>query len=155
MCRTSNFVAVEEPAVAVVMFSVLALVGFITARRLRPDLQRLATIFARTCLIIVDMSFWIGSLWGSETPIGHVPGWTFSTLWAIGLVGTLLWGAFTGQLFVVNAAASFGAIHFYTQWFEIFGADPFSLFAGGVIGLALALTVPKYNRYLRRIHSIS
>jgi hypothetical protein len=151
--HAAYFVAIEEPAVTVVVFSLLALAGLAVSFRLSADYERLAIIFARTCLILVNMAFWIGSLWGSGSPMGEMPDWVFSLVWAAGLIAILIWGAREGRLFVVNAAISFGSIHFYTQWFEFFGARPMPLFIGGVIGVALAYAVPRYNRYLKAKHA--
>lgn len=151
--HAAYFVAIEEPAVTVLVFSVLALLGLAVSFRLSADYERLAIIFARTCLILVNMAFWVGSLWGSDSPMGQIPDWVFSLVWAAGLVAILIWGAHEGRLFVVNAAISFGSIHFYTQWFEFFGAEPLPLFIGGVIGVALAYAVPRFNRYLKAQHA--
>jgi hypothetical protein len=40
----------------------------------------------------------------------------------------------------------FGAIHFYTQWFERLGADPLSVVAGGLLLLAFATAAWKLNQ---------
>jgi len=47
---------------------------------------------------------------------------------------------------VLNLAAVFGAIHFYTQWFEKLGATPFTVLVAGVTTLALAVGIWKYNQ---------
>lgn len=151
--HATYIVAIQEPASTVVVFSLLALTGLLLSSRLIPDYERLAIIFSRTCLILVNLGFWVGSLWGSASPIGTVPDWVFSIVWAIGLLSTLVWGAKVGRLFVVNAAVSFGTIHFYTQWFEFLGANPLSLFIGGVAAVGLAYVVPRYNRFLKQQHA--
>lgn len=148
--HASYTVVIEEPAVTVLVFSLLAIASLLLSRKLSADYERLALIFSRTCLILVNMGFWVGSLWGSASPMGKIPNWGFSIAWAAGLLITLAWGAKVGRLFVVNAAISFGTIHFYTQWFEYFGAKPFALFAGGLIAAGLAFAVPRYNRYLKQ-----
>jgi iron complex transport system permease protein len=40
----------------------------------------------------------------------------------------------------------FGAIHFYTQWFEKLGATPLSVLVGGVVLLLAALALRRFNR---------
>ena len=40
---------------------------------------------------------------------------------------------------MVNIAAVFGGIHFYTQWFSILGANAISVLLAGVILIAIAL----------------
>ena len=42
---------------------------------------------------------------------------------------------------MVNLAAVFGGIHFYTQWFAILGANALSVLLGGVLMLAFALAL--------------
>ena len=69
---------------------------------------------------------------------------------AVLLVGVGLWGVLSNRRWVVNAAAVFGAIHFYTQWFEYLGANPFSVLGGGILligfGLALRWFNVKFNK---------
>lgn len=143
-------VVIKEPAVTVFVFSLLAIASLLLSKKLSAEYERLALIFSRTCLILVNMGFWVGSLWGSASPLGKIPDWGFSIAWAVCLLITLVWGAKAGRLFVVNVAISFGTIHLYTQWFAYFGADPFSLFASGLIAAGLAIAVPRYNRYLKQ-----
>ncbi len=47
---------------------------------------------------------------------------------------------------MLNLAAVFGAIHFYTQWFEKLGATPLSVLVAGMTTLALAIGIWKYNQ---------
>jgi hypothetical protein len=42
----------------------------------------------------------------------------------------------------------FGAIHFYTQWFETLGANPATVFTAGLLMLAFAFGMWRFNRYL-------
>ena len=43
----------------------------------------------------------------------------------------------------------FGSIHFYTQWFETLGAQPESLFLGGVIAVGIAILFKRFNNNLK------
>jgi len=47
---------------------------------------------------------------------------------------------------LVNIAAAFGAIHFYTQWFERLGATPLSVLLGGVLMLLVAYALWMFNK---------
>ena len=47
---------------------------------------------------------------------------------------------------MLNIIAVFGAIHFYTQWFERLGVQPGSVFVGGCVMLAFALGLWKFNQ---------
>ena len=49
----------------------------------------------------------------------------FTVGWAIALLGVGLWGMGANRRWVVNVAAVFGAIHFYTQWFDRLGPPPY------------------------------
>lgn len=146
--HASYYVAITEPALTVALFSVLGGIGLWLSRVGLPSAdERLVVIFARTCLFVVNMGFWVGSLWGS--PYGHgekIPDYVFAVAWALALVGVGAWGANEGRRFVVNLAATFGAIHFYTQWFERLGASPFSLMAGGLVALGILYGLRSYNR---------
>ncbi|MBT3327488.1 MAG: hypothetical protein HN396_14735 [Gemmatimonadales bacterium] len=146
--HASYWVVIEEPAVTTVVFSVLAMAGLFVSLRVGSELERLAIIFSRTCLIFVNLAFWVGSLWGSSSPIGGVPKAAFAVLWAIGLVVTMIWAARVGRLWVVNAAITFGVIHFYTQYFEYLGATPGSLLFSGLSVLGLIAAVRRYRRGL-------
>jgi hypothetical protein len=144
--HAAYFVSIREPALTVLIFSALAIGALKLSTALEYDDQRLALIFARTSLIIVNMGFWIGSLWGSDLgPNLKVSRDVFSLLWAMGLFAVGYWGAKEGRRFVVNTAAVFGSIHFYTQWFERLGASPGSLLVAGLIALAIVYGIRRYN----------
>jgi hypothetical protein len=45
----------------------------------------------------------------------------------------------------VNLASVFGAIHFYTQWFERLGAQPLAIILAGLITVVIAVLLWRYN----------
>lgn len=143
----SYFVSIREPALTVIFFSFLAIGAVLLSKKLQFEDQRLLLIFSRTSLILVNMGFWVGSLWGSklgsEIEISYN---IFSIIWAVGLLAVGFWGAREGRRFVVNTTAVFGCIHLYTQWFERFGASPGSLLIAGVAALAIIYGFRTYNR---------
>ena len=57
-----------------------------------------------------------------------------------------IWATRAGRRWVVNVAAVFGAIHFYTQWFDKLGPTPISFLLGGLLMLAFALGLWTFNR---------
>lgn len=147
------------------MFSALALVLYLVSLRVQADYERIATIAARTCLILVNFGFWIGSLWGDRLRLWRyltqndvmggpsftakgavIPDYVFAIVWALALIGVGVWGAKSGRRWVVNLAAIFGAIHFYTQWFERLGANAITVLLGGVILIAVAFALRAFNR---------
>jgi iron complex transport system permease protein len=118
---------------------------------------------------MVNFGFWIGSLWGdrlvllrsmlAKAPSGEgidleavrpvIPDWAFSIGWAAALLAVGAWAVRANRRWAVNVVAVFGAIHFYTQWFERLGASPVSVLLGGLLMLAFALTLWRFNQRAR------
>ena len=61
--------------------------------------------------------------------------------WAIVIIAVGAWAARTNRRWVVTTAAVFGAIEFYTQWFEWLGAEPWAIIIGGLTVVAFAIVV--------------
>jgi iron complex transport system permease protein len=148
--HATYFLGVEEPTLTIVVFGILALACYSVSRILPSAFERLALQAARTSLLLVNFGFWIGSLWGdaSENLGTRLPDGVFGLLWAVGLVAVGIWGARQNRRWVVNCAAIFGAIHFYTQWFERLGANPFTVLLAGMMALAFAIGLWRFNRSL-------
>ncbi len=156
--------SVQEPAVTIVLFSGLAMVAYLVSQRVKADYERLAITAARTSVFLVNLGFWIGSLWGDrlillrrigpDAPPSSanwrqavvIPEHAFTIVWAVALLAIGVWGAKENRRWVVNIAAVFGGIHFYTQWFSILGADALSVLGGGVLILVIAMALYKYNK---------
>ena len=155
--------AIYEPAVTVVLFSAMALITFHFSQRLATDYERLALVAARTSVFMVNFGFWIGSLWGDnlrlprsllhddpallhDTGPDIIPPAVFSIGWAIALLGVGLWAMQANRRWVVNVAAVFGAIHFYTQWFDKLGPGPLSFLLGGLLMLGFAFALWGFNK---------
>lgn len=156
--------AIYEPAVTVVLFSTLALATYYVSKRLAADYERLALVAARTSVFMVNFGFWIGSLWGDnlrllrsllnndpnlllhDTGPDIIPPVAFSAAWAIALLAVGLWAMHANRRWVVNVAAVFGAIHFYTQWFDKLGPQPLSFLLGGVLMLVFAFALWGFNK---------
>ena len=158
---------IYEPAVTVVLFSLVALAAYLISKRLAADYERLALTAARTSVFLVNFGFWIGSLWGDRLLLFRslsgeavkgaarsaytvvIPDWVFGAIWAMALIGVGVWGAMVNRRWVVNVAAVFAAIHFYTQWFERLGATPLAILLGGLILLGVAIGLWSFNRRAR------
>ncbi len=153
--------SIMEPLLTIVLFSALALGAYLASRNLAADYERLAIAASRTSLILVNFGFWIGSLWGDSLLLLRalngadlstlmrsvvIPAWAFSLAWALALIAVGVWGVSANRRWVVNLAAIFGAIHFYTQWFERLGANPLSILLGGLLMLGFALGLWAFNR---------
>jgi hypothetical protein len=143
------------------LFSVLTLVAFEASKRLSAAYERVALAAARMSIVLVNCGFWIGSLWGDPFFLFHgrkvppatlsgikivIPADAFSIGWAAVLIAALIWAARSGRPWLLNAAAVFAAIHFYTQWFEKLGATPLSVLVGGVALLLAAVALRRFNR---------
>ncbi len=139
--------SVPEPAISVGVFSALALLLFIISKRVPAEYERVAIIGSRTAVLIVNIAFLVGSLWG-DTRAG-LSDMVFIVGWAVAIVGTGAWAAWANRRWVVNVAAVFGAIHFYTQWFERLGATPFSVLLAGLLMLAFGFGLWTLNQRWR------
>ena len=148
------------------LFSALATFAYWGSLRLKADYERLAIMVARTSILLVNFGFWVGSLWGDplfllrgfkdHNPIEMmsnivIPAYVFSIGWAVVLIGAAMWAVTVNRRWLVNIAAAFGAIHFYTQWFERLGATPVSVLLGGVLMLAIAYGLWTFNKHMRAI----
>jgi hypothetical protein len=153
--------AIFEPTLTIVLFSALALAAYMVSPRLPADYERIALMAARTAVVLVNFGFWIGSLWGDPLMLLRgmdgkdpsllfdsivIPDWVFSIGWAAALIAAGVWAARANRRWLVNTAAAFGAIHFYTQWFDRLGATPASVLLGGVVMLGIALALWMFNR---------
>ena len=155
--------SIEQPTLTILVFSIIALLAYMASLRLAPDFERLALIGARTAVFYVNFGFWIGSLWGDPltwlraTPLGSgpadalppafVPPSAFALGWAVALLAAGLWAARVNRRWLVNLVAVFGAIHFYTQWFERLNATPLSIMLAGLATLGIAAGLWMWNQH--------
>ena len=116
--------------------------------------------------VLVNFGFWIGSLWGDYPGEAwaqgedyrlwsnregwrvahlHVPEIAFIVGWAILIIAVGVWAARTNRRWVVTTAAVFGAIEFYTQWFERLGAEPWAIIVAGLTIVGFAIVLWRYN----------
>ena len=172
--HASYMLIVREATITIAIFALLAWGTLFLSKRLPAAYERLALIYSRMSLILVNFGFWVGSLWGDypgeswiHSQIYENPGtfwdsyqqleaWresalfisdaVFAGLWALGLIAVGAWGVKRNRRFVVNTAAVFGSILLYTQWFERLGATPVTVIFGGVVAVGMALGLRKYNR---------
>jgi hypothetical protein len=146
---------IDEPTLTIVTFSAVALALYYVSRIERAQLSHVAIIGARTAIILVNFGFWIGSLWGDKLEFSataapaeavRISATAFTIGWALALIGVAVWGVHANRRWVVNVATIFGAIHFYTQWFERLGATPISVLIAGLLALGLALGLRYFNK---------
>lgn len=140
-------IGIYEPFLTVVVFTLLGLVLFYLSTYLKPAFAHLAIIASRTCVFMVNMGFWIGSLWGDSyknIAVAHSD-IAFSIVWAIALIAAGVWAWHINRRWLLNVVAIFAGIHFYTQWFEHLGATPGTVLLAGVLALGFALVLKHVN----------
>ena len=74
-----------------------------------------------------------------------MPQIAFIVGWAVVIAAVGAWAARANRRWVVTTAAAFGAIEFYTQWFERLGAEPWAIIIGGLTVVAFAIALWRYN----------
>jgi hypothetical protein len=141
----SYFLFVEKPLVTILVFSLLAVISFFISTRVNPVKEKLAIVFCRTSLILVNLGFWVGSLGGDRMLHINHSDVVFTVFWAVGILTAGIWATLKDRRYLVNLSAVFGAIHFYTQWFERLGAEPISVLSAGLIALVIAVALWKFN----------
>ena len=144
------YLCVEKPMLTVIVFSLLAAFSYLLALKLRPDYSRLATIFSRTAVVISNFGFWVGSLWGDGNSSSGGSEWLFIIGWAVVILAIGILGAVRNLPWLINTAATFGAIHLYTQWFEHFHASPGSIIVAGIFAIVVAYALITYNRKMKK-----
>ena len=156
---------VTEPTITIGFFAVLALAAYLVSTRVGAAYEGLGIVAARVSLVLVNFGFWVGSLWGDhpgeswavgnmgswtarqawEKTALHVPGWVFTVVWAVLVIGVGVWAARANRRWVVTTATTFGAINFYTQWFERLGDAPWAIIIAGLTIVGIAVGLWRYN----------
>ena len=145
--HATYFLGIEEAAVTVILFSILAIGLYQLSKRIPNVYEAVAIAAARAGVFLVNFGFWIGSLWGERSDGGEViiPDTAFSVLWAVALLSTAVWSWRANRRWTLNTVAVFGGIHFYTQWFERLGATPATVLFAGLLALGFAVGLRAVN----------
>jgi hypothetical protein len=133
-----------QPALSIALLAAMTLALYFASLRLPPAYERLAIIGARVAILMLNFGFLIGSLFGDSAV--NLPAMAFSIVWAIALVVTGLWAIRANRRWVVNAAAVFGAIHFFIQWFMALGPSALSILGGGALLIVFGFLIAAFNR---------
>ena len=136
----------NDLAVTIVLLSAVVLALYFLSLRLQPAYERLAIIAMRTAILAVNLAFLVGSIFGDSSL--DLPGLVFTVAWALALLGLGIWAIFANRRWVVNTVGIFGAIHFFTQWFAVLGAQPFSILVGGLLLIGFGLALAQFNQVL-------
>jgi iron complex transport system permease protein len=133
-----------HPALTIGALSALTLALYLLSLRLAHPYERLAIIAARTAILVVNLAFLVGSLFGDDDL--HWPDTVFVVAWALALGGVGAWAVKENRRWVVNSVAVFAALHFYTQWFERLGASAISILGGGFLLIGFGMLLRSFNR---------
>ena len=146
--HASYFFGVERPVVTIGVLAVVTLVLFFVSLRVPSAYERICLIAARTAILMINLAFLVASLFGDQ--MLNWPASWFSIAWAVLLIGVGLWAVVANRRWVVNAAAVFCAIHFYTQWFEYLGPTPLSILGGGILLIGFGFALRWFNTKVHR-----
>lgn len=148
--HAAYFLGIQEPTLTVVLFTIFSVATYQLSKRLSTEYQRIAIAASRTGVFLVNFGFWVGSLWGDRKEGGEmvIADWVFATLWAIALIAAGSWAWKQNRRWLVNVVAVFGAIHFYTQWFERLGASAETVLTAGLLALGFAIGLRSMNTKL-------
>lgn len=102
-------------------------------------------------VFLVNFGFWVGLLWGecSDSREVIISDSVFAVLWAVALMVTAIWSWKSNRRWVLNTVATFGGIHFYTQWFEHLGASPGTVLIAGLLALGFAVGLRSMNNKMK------
>jgi len=142
----SYFIWIEYPLLTIITFSILSICFYSLSKKVSGDDEKLLLTGSRVSVLLVNLGFWIGSLFGD---IWLEPAYFFSIMWALAILGVGYWAWKANRVWLINVLGVFGSIHFYTQWFETLGAQPESLFLGGVIAVGIAILFKRFNNNLK------
>jgi len=130
------------PTVTIILFAALSLGAYHLSKALSSDYKRLAIIFSRTSLFVVNVGFLIGPFFADSVRDRLL----FLTTWAMALLGTGLWAAKNDKRWVVNLSAFFGIIAILSQLIP-FAFHPLSILIVGLTSLGLAFALVRYNKH--------
>lgn len=156
--HASYFLGIKEPTLTIIAFCLITLAAYQVSLMVSAAYERLALMAARVSILLVNFGFWIGSLWGdrieqisevlgrAKENIIFIPRLYFVIGWALALIAFAVWAMKNDRRWVVNVCAVFGAIHFYTQFFERLGPNPLAILLGGVSALGIAIGIWQFNK---------
>ncbi len=150
--HATYFLGIQEPTLTVALFTIFSVATYQLSKRLATGYQEIAIAASRAGVFLVNFGFWIGSLWGDRKEGGEIviADWVFATLWAIALIAAGAWAWKRNRRWLVNVVAVFGAIHFYTQWFERLGASAETVLIAGLLALGFAIGLRSLNTKLSK-----
>lgn len=150
---------VREAAITIALFTPLAAALYAFSRsKYDSTLKPLAMVAGRMSLVMANFGWWVGSLWGNRVGAHFMNGGEGllridDTLFALGWAGfaaaMIVIGGRLNQRFIQISGIVFLAINAFTQYFEFFKDEPVGLIIGGVLMVATAVGLVRWQ--MRRI----
>jgi len=153
---------IENPITTIMLYTALGIGLYQVSKNVDIKYESVALAGAKSSVFLVNFGFWIGSLWGSTEYIckegqsfgcervTHVSPEIFSILWALAIIAAGVWAVKNNRRWTLNVVSTFGGIHFYTQWFENFGAEPDTLIFLGILTLGCVFTLKAVNAKIQK-----
>ena len=143
--------SIQNPILTVLLYTALGISLYQVSKNVDVKYESIALAGAKASVFLVNFGFWIGSLWGSKSDFGGVifPE-VFSILWAIAILAAGVWAVKNNRRWTLNVIATFGGIHFYTQWFDYLGASPTTLILLGVLTLGCVFAIKALNTIMQK-----
>ena len=149
--------SIENPITTVLLYTALGISLYQVSKNVDVKYESIALAGAKASVFLVNFGFWIGSLWGSYSysdvnalKVDHLTPEVFSILWAIAIIAAGVWAVKNNRRWTLNVIATFGGIHFYTQSFERFGAEPTTLILLGVLTLGCVFAIKALNTKMQK-----
>lgn len=168
-----------SPESTLTILQMSALIGtcLFAAAKLADRIARHVGILAIMAIVVGNLAFLVGSLWGDHVGISFASGapvwengmeyadwramqnaWkaqfflisehVYSIVWAILLGIGAFWTAMANKRGLFNATMTFAAIHAYTQLFETMADEPLAWAIGGLAAIPAAWGMWRFNQYL-------
>ncbi len=174
--HASYGIFVHEPALTVLLFTALSGIFYVAYRKLagrRGEFGSMSLVAARMSLILVNLGFWVGSLWGdyvgdhlsnaAQRQPGqgwaqwralqdsirelatYIPSSDFAAAWALFAIGMIGLGSTLKQRFIAICGVVFLSINAFTQYFETLFKGPEGLILGGIALVTLSIVLASLN----------
>jgi len=159
----SYYLSIENPITTVMLYAVLGIGLHQVSKNVDIKYESIALAGAKASVFLVNFGFWVGSLYGSREIIHeegkksweyemvtHISPEVFSILWAVAIISAGVWAVKNNRRWTLNVVATFGGIHFYTQWFVYFGAEPITLIFLGILTLGCVFSLKLVNSKMQK-----
>ncbi|NNE89378.1 MAG: hypothetical protein HKN27_15015 [Silicimonas sp.] len=168
-----------SPESTLTILQMAALVGACAwaATKLSERYARHTGILAVMGIVVGNLAFLVGSLWGDHVGISlasgapvwekgldydawrevreaweaqffHISEHVFTIAWGILLAAGAFWTAHANKRGLFNATMTFAGIHAYTQLFETMSDEPMAWAIGGLAAIPAAWGMWRFNQYL-------